>query len=268
MFNYPANTTLKTIKDDQLVTSSTDGERFAVLYRYATTGRGQYMNFCVRIYNFRSGERLCEVDLGTNWTSEVSLSPDGEYLAVRSGPVAVFNASTGEKLKSITCQDNFSAMEYSPDGNQLALENGDESIVLINTLTWAQELTLKGATDPIVDITFELDGRLLAASTERGTIHFWDLKSGQLLASTTLIDPEKYVTYTTDGSFDVPESALEHIAYKIGLSSFSVTDFESLYRNSAVIQKRFSGQTSYIPAQPAFPKYGITNDSGLRTKQR
>lgn len=111
---------------------------------------------------------------------------EGKFLAVANGSsVAVFNASTGELLRTVTSTSGRSyALAISPDGHYLAVGNhdGDNAIRIWNLNSGNVTKTLKAHTSRIWSVIFSPDGTRLISASNDGT-KVWDLKTDKVIRS-------------------------------------------------------------------------------------
>jgi WD40 repeat protein len=73
-----------------------------------------------------------------------------------------------------------SGVAFSPDGELIAMANGDGTLRLWATSTGQPHgRPLEGHTGKILDVTFSPDGQLLASTADDGTVRLWETSSGQ-----------------------------------------------------------------------------------------
>jgi len=140
-----------------------------------------------------------------NHSNSLTFSPDGTILASGNldGTVQMWDTTSGEELiilnrnvekRNILIRtpddkllanepwekDNISrpsALEFSPDGNILAIGNKNSSIQLWNFTTGELISTFTGHTSSISSLAFSPDGNTLASGSSDGTIRFWNVKT-------------------------------------------------------------------------------------------
>ena len=110
--------------------------------------------------------------------TKLVISPNGKYLAAAGYPMAVWDAATGKKLKTLEC-DPCDAVAFSPDSRQAALLTRDG----LSLCTWATEQKLCLAKFPSFEwriwshtVAFAPDGRTVAF-THGKQIRIWNAHS-------------------------------------------------------------------------------------------
>jgi formylglycine-generating enzyme required for sulfatase activity/WD40 repeat protein/tetratricopeptide (TPR) repeat protein/tRNA A-37 threonylcarbamoyl transferase component Bud32 len=111
---------------------------------------------------------------------------DGKWLAVPSADsIALFDARTGELVRTLTGSDRMFALAISPDGNSVAGGNWVEGpqkasyLKLWNLETGQQTLSINSGVGNLWAIRFDADGKRLFGSGPGG-VQMWDL-SGKLI---------------------------------------------------------------------------------------
>ena len=128
----------------------------------------------------RSPQALRVFRGGGNQLHDLALSPDGRTLAVEDnlGLTNLWDTRTGRRLDF---PDKSSVVAFSRDGRLLM--NGYPDLLLWDVARRAvvRRLLPPNEDDVVVDAAFSPDGRVLAASTQRGSLIFWDAASGERL---------------------------------------------------------------------------------------
>lgn len=122
----------------------------------------------------------------------IAISPDGKLLAMRILPssgvdtvMAIFDLSTGEIITQFEFQTDrlshvINDVQWSPDGNLLAIGNADGHVQAYETETFSRLLDTKIQPDQkdsvarINVVAFSPDGKLLAAAGQDEAIRIWD----------------------------------------------------------------------------------------------
>ena len=129
----------------------------------------------------------------------VAFSPDGKLLATGSWRGVVKIWSVWESPNSTSAQESgagslwvepaFSlpqlqgpslSVAFSPDSKLLAVTSASE-ILIYETTSGKNLLSLSGHTSLINKIVFSPDGKLLASASDDGTLRLWDTSAGQLV---------------------------------------------------------------------------------------
>jgi WD40 repeat protein len=119
-------------------------------------------------------------------TREISLSPNGELLAMGGGgnPTVTRLLRTRD-LKAIRTEPGYAAT-FSPTSRLVAIQRPDLAIAVIRVSDWRTITVIRGAT-AVTGLSFSPDGRLLGAGGQDGVLRVWDARDGTLLTT-------KYVT--------------------------------------------------------------------------
>lgn len=176
-------------------------ESFSSYYslRFSPDGRilaagGGAMQGTVNLWDVGSREFTAELTVGSVGTEiySVAFSPDGRTLASAAhgdatspdNSVQLWDVGSSRRLGTLPNQEP-RAVEFSPDGQVLAVAGRDDSVQLwdahsrrlLTTLTTQRPAKLT----PLTAEMFSPDGRILAASDYAGTVTLWDLASHQVV---------------------------------------------------------------------------------------
>jgi WD40 repeat protein len=135
----------------------------------ASTGKGLYT------WDIASGHTLSvheDIKLGPT-----ALSPDGTLL-VTGRPMQVLQPPDDHALCTVTSANNPLAAVFSPDGQILAIAQVDQTVLLWNTRSRQDVVTLKGHKDRLLALSFHPDGRTLASGSQDGKAILWDTATG------------------------------------------------------------------------------------------
>lgn len=124
-----------------------------------------------------------------------AFSPDGAIiaLAVQDGNVILWDAQTGQQLRSLVEMDlewitagYTMPAAFSPDGklfvSNSATERGDAITTVLRIVETGQELHVLGfGVNHLQDVAFSPDGRMLATAREVEVVDLWDVQTGDRL---------------------------------------------------------------------------------------
>ncbi len=112
----------------------------------------------------------------------VAFSPDGKMLASaeeRSPAIRIWNVTTGRQLNALDGPSPpVLKVAFSPDGKTLAEVNSSGNGVRLWNVATGARFRQFSATQTY-NLGFATDGRSLAAGRDDGTVHLWDVTTGQ-----------------------------------------------------------------------------------------
>jgi RNA polymerase sigma factor (sigma-70 family) len=157
-----------------------------------TFGRGEPLRFWDRASGRQAQQRMLPSS-----TSHLSFAEDGRFAFADGAGVAICSANSEERLKIDTASSRLIAFALSPDGAWLATRSGSGREVHLwetatqkerHTLGWAGEepevrraVLAESTGVKCPDLLFSPDGRYLAAAGPKRQLCFWDLATGNLL---------------------------------------------------------------------------------------
>lgn len=117
----------------------------------------------------------------------LTFSPDGQTLAVGSGPasrfgdVKLFNTKDGSLIRDFgeIHSDTVLDIAFTPDGQQLASCGADKLVRIFELSSGKQRLALEGHTHHVLSVAWQDSGRVLASASADGTIKIWDNITGE-----------------------------------------------------------------------------------------
>ncbi|KAG0048041.1 hypothetical protein BGZ83_006948 [Gryganskiella cystojenkinii] len=68
---------------------------------------------------------------------------------------------------------------YSPDGKAFVVGLYNGTIIMYDTMTWAESYTLKGHTERVTSMVYSPSGHQIASSSEDHTVRLWDVQTGE-----------------------------------------------------------------------------------------
>ncbi|MCP4515471.1 MAG: hypothetical protein GY824_09615, partial [Delftia sp.] len=108
---------------------------------------------------------------------ETIFSPDGQWLATRSGPVAhIWAVAGGEEVAQLKHDAHLNDMTFSPDGRWLATASLDQTARIWETATGREAARLRH-NNRVWSVVFSPDGQQLATRSDRAA-HVWRLTPG------------------------------------------------------------------------------------------
>jgi len=115
--------------------------------------------------------------------ASVSYSPDGRRLASASwdGIIKIWDAATGQVIRTLTGKKAIFAVVFHPDGTRLASAGKDRAVTLWDAATGQVIRTFPGHAQSIHELAFSPDGKLIASSSEDGTVKLWDTSTGSVV---------------------------------------------------------------------------------------
>lgn len=120
----------------------------------------------------------------------LSISPDGQHLAVaagtpaRLGDVRLFEVATGQLAKELaTSEDSFFDVIFSPDGSHLAAAGSDRSVRIWKTGDYSEVRRIDDHADWVVALAFSPDGARLATASRDKTAKVFDAVTGESLVT-------------------------------------------------------------------------------------
>jgi WD40 repeat protein len=107
----------------------------------------------------------------------LAFSPNGEYLAVTSGPTLwVWQVATQASVAQIKIDKrHFKSAAFSPDSRWLATARNDATVRFFSTDRWTEGLSFDWKVGRVVSVAFARDGMRAACGSGKGKIVVWDV---------------------------------------------------------------------------------------------
>ncbi len=151
-------------EDARYIEISPDGRRVAT---------GSHWGTKVKIWEARTGKLVRELPVEAG--SMVRYSPDGRWLATSGGGCQLWAVDSWQKHLHI---GGGGALAFAPDSKLLAAEARHGVVRLIDPVTGREYARLEDPSqDRAIALCFYSDGTQLVVSSERSSIHIWDLRA-------------------------------------------------------------------------------------------
>jgi WD40 repeat protein len=114
----------------------------------------------------------------------VVFSADGKFLVTRAGgrkEVYLWDVETGQRKRTLTIEDEVSAVALVPNGQALAIGSGKEEgsskgrVELWDAEAGEREQTLAGHSRSVTSLAFSPDGKMLASGSQDKTVKLWSV---------------------------------------------------------------------------------------------
>jgi WD40 repeat protein len=178
-----------------------DGLKYDV-YGVAFSPDGQIVAAAAKhivLWNAATGETLRTIEESGG---ELAFSPDGRLLAVGRGTtITLWDVDSASAVRTMDGHESrIYSLAFSPDGQTIASGGSDSTVMLWDVETGQVIHTLSEHTDEVTSVAIHPDGLLLASGSADGTVRLWDVESGERLRIVT--EGEKQVNsvaFSPDG---------------------------------------------------------------------
>lgn len=133
----------------------------------------------VRIWDAMTGEEIAVFMGHQSSIDDVSWSPDGLQIATVSfdQTARILDGNTAEELWVL--QGAFNGLDWSSDGNILVTGGADSAVMVWDTESGRLISTLRGHTDPFIDVGWSPTNTMIVSVSWDGTIRLWGVLSGE-----------------------------------------------------------------------------------------
>ena len=146
------------------------------LYNATWSPDGKYLASSEAVWDARSGNKLRTLRGNPNWAT-VTWSPDGKFLASVENAVTLWDAGTGRLLRTFGCDTGCrTIVTWSPDSRYLACGTG-AGVKLWDASTGEEFRTIGGHDHLVTSMAWSPDGRSLAFGSNDNTVTIWDTRT-------------------------------------------------------------------------------------------
>ncbi len=139
----------------------------------------------VRISDAASGNQLVTAKPPAS-PYDLAFSPDSARLAVSTvgaGQAVVLETTSGRQILTLAGHGRQTyGIAFSPDGQSIATACMDKHVRIFDAATGNLRIMPDGGESGFTDIAYNPDGKILAATTERGAIFAWNPVTGKQVA--------------------------------------------------------------------------------------
>ncbi len=128
---------------------------------------------------------------------DAAFSPDRRafWTSGIEATAAVYDAGTGEAIMTLPTRVNHGC--FSPDGGRLATRGGTSTIHIYDLASRRELLKLRGHREPVHDLAFSRDGRLLVSVSANGGVKVWSAQPGREISDQ--VGLPWGISFTSDG---------------------------------------------------------------------
>ncbi|KAF9096496.1 hypothetical protein BGX23_011124 [Mortierella sp. AD031] len=141
----------------------------------------------VKLWNVRTGAVDFDLDIGGNYVTSVTFSPNGEQIAVGNdyGEIRLFDTQTGLPGLVLDLWSCVTCIAYSPDGLRIISGNLRSGLQLWDTATGTPGLEWTAHSGYVTNVTFSPNGQLIASSGDDNAVRLWDAQTEVLISAFT-----------------------------------------------------------------------------------
>lgn len=168
-----------------------------------------YSDYTVALWNIRHGAFISLLNGHHKPVWSLAIRPNGEQAVSGSadGKIMFWDLTENRPLREIQVAELPYALDYSPDGQYIAVGLQDGRVELLDSETGEEIITLRNHLAAIYDVAFSPDGSLLASASQDGTIMLWDSVSRDLVkVFVGHQNPVRSIAFSPDGTLLVSSS--------------------------------------------------------------
>ncbi|WP_437187944.1 c-type cytochrome domain-containing protein [Planctomicrobium sp. SH668] len=140
-------------------------------------------NLIRKIGNGLDGDILEGSVTALDFSSDGILVATGSGEASRDGEVKIWNASTGELVRSFEHihSDQVLSVRFSPDGKHIATGGADRLVKVFDVSTGALVRTFEGHSNHVLSVSWRCDGREIVSGGADKSVKMWDFSKGEVV---------------------------------------------------------------------------------------
>ncbi|KAG1781094.1 quinon protein alcohol dehydrogenase-like superfamily [Suillus placidus] len=156
-----------------------------------------------RVWNVESGKTVLGPIITEDFVFVVGYSPGGKIIVTGGDGLKVWDANTGELLKTLQC-GVVSCLAWTSDGKTLIVASRNKRFRKLDTVTWTETAVLEGPGHEglIQAISLSPNERILASVSQDRTARLWNLENDQIIGPPLHHeDWAQCATFSVDGKF-------------------------------------------------------------------
>ncbi len=177
----------------------------------------------------------------------IAFAPDVSFFAVETATnnggyhaLECISLETGEILSNVDVKEPFEKIAVGPDSNTLAVghKNGD---ITLWTRFGSLLKTLKGHTDEISALSFDMSGKYIVSASKDRTVSVWNLETG-LRISVVVMNNGEWVAFDENGRFDCSSNGRELLRMVRGNTAYEPRQFWNDFFTPGLVAKSLEGK--------------------------
>ena len=208
-------------------------------------------DYTLRLWNVRQKREIATLAHITDWTRSqikaVAFSSDGQMLASAGMHVKLWNVQNRQEIATLRYEKWALAVDFSPNGEQLAVGYADGSVKVWHVQRQRVEATRQGDAKQLFSVKFSQDSQRLASAGYQGEIKLWDV-----------------VGWKLRGTLRTRTGTVKDIAFSDGGKTLAGASHEVIYLwdvDSGAQLAELQGHSGWVNAL-AFSSNGTTLASG------